>query len=161
MVGVRLVIMLLVLGLSSSLAATAKDDLIWLPLSEGTAKAKAEKKPMLVDFFYGTGCPRCEALEKEGYKSEAIIQRITAGFIPIRVDLTKQLTKEEEILGEKYNYKEECLLLFLDSEGVIMTDSEGENLRFTSAIESEMLLRYLDMAKDKQRVRPSKVNGAL
>jgi len=149
MISVRLVIMLLVLGLSS-LAAAAKDGIIWLPLSEGTAKAKAEKKPMLVDFFYGTGCPRCEALEKEGYKNETIIQRITADFIPIRIDLTKQLTKDEEELGEKYNRQEECLLVFLDSEGVIMKDSAGVNLRFTSAIATDMLILNLEMAKDKQ-----------
>jgi len=82
-----------------STGAFGSSEIHWLSLKEGTEKAIAEKKPMIVDFFYGKGCPRCEALQKGVFDDPAITIKITEEFVPIRVDLTRKLTEEEERLG--------------------------------------------------------------
>jgi thioredoxin-related protein len=123
----------------------------WVSLKEGMERAKSEKKPMIVDFFFGKGCPRCEQLEKGVYSNQAIAKKIMDDFIPIRVDLTKELTKEEEKLGEKYDYKKDCLLLFLDSGGNIVKDPSGKRLCFADNVDEEWFIKYLDMVKKQQK----------
>lgn len=139
-------LLLMMLALSS--LAIAADGVTWLTLSEGAARAKSIKKPMIIDFFYGKGCHRCDKLVQDSYNDPAIAKRIMTDFIPIRIDLSKELSKEEEALGKKYDYKEECLLLFLDSDGNILNDREGKHLSCATTIETDMLTHYLDLAND-------------
>ncbi len=142
---VSLGLMVVVLALSSFVIAA--DRVTWLTLSEGTARAKVEKKPMLVDFYYGKGCPRCEQLDIGAYADPTIAKKVMADFIPIRVDLTKELTKEEQELGEKNKYNNECLLLFLDPEGKVLKDPGGKPLSCATMLDSETLNQYLDKVK--------------
>jgi thioredoxin-related protein len=123
----------------------------WVSLKEGMAKAKTEKKPMIVDFFFGKGCPRCEQLEEGVYNNPAIAKKIMDDFIPIRVDLTKKLTAEEEKLGNQYDYKQDCLLLFLDSGGAIIKDPSGKRLCFAENVDPEWFIKYLDIVKKQQK----------
>ena len=125
------------------------DSVQWLSLNEGFAKAKLEKKPCIVDFFYGKGCPRCERLQKNVYDDPKISKKIMDDFVPIRVDLTKPLTEEEDALGKKFDYKMDCLLLFLDHNGEIITDTRGKRLCFMDSIEPDWFVSYLDMIKNK------------
>ncbi len=141
----RMMLAMAVLALSS--VAQAADGVPWLGLKAGYAKAKQEKKPLLVDYYFGKGCPRCEKLDEEEYAKPEIIKKITDDFIPVRVDLTKKLTEEEEQLGEKYDYKKDCLLLFLDSEGNILKDTEGKHLMCATMIDPEQFIQYLDKVK--------------
>ena len=143
----RVSLMLVMAVLAFSTFVVAADGVTWLTLSEGKERAKVEKKPMLVDFFYGKGCPRCEELEMEGYENPAIAKKIMDDFIPIRVDLAKKLNKDEKELGEKYAYNKECLLLFLDPEANIIKDSGGKRLSCATMIDSDMLVQYLDTVK--------------
>lgn len=119
----------------------------WLSLEEGMAKARAEKKPMIVDFFFGKGCPRCEVLQKEVYDNPAIARKIMDDFIPIRIDLTRKLNAEEERLGNQYDYKNDCLLLFLDYNGVVIKDPSGKKFCFADNIDPEWFVKYLEMVK--------------
>ncbi len=128
-------------------AALAGDGLKWFPLREGMARAKSENKPMIVDFFYGKGCPRCEFLQKNVYEDPAIAKKIMEDFVPIRIDLNKKLTAEEEALGKKYDYKNDCLLLFLDPSGDIIKDPSGKKLCFIDKIDPEEFIKYLDAHK--------------
>jgi len=127
----------------------ASDGLQWLSLKEGSAKAKSEKKPSIVDFFYGKGCPRCEKLQKNVYDDPIISKKIMDDFVPIRIDLTKPLTEEEEALGKKFDYKMDCLLLFLDHNGEVITDTQGKRLCFIDNLDPEWFVSYLDMIKKK------------
>ena len=92
----------------------------WLPLKEGMERARVEKKPMLVDFAVAKGCPRCDFLQKNVYSKDEIVRKINSDFVSILIDLSKKLTPEEKALGEKYDYKSDCLLLFLDYEGNVI-----------------------------------------
>ena len=121
----------------------------WLSLKEGFAKAKLENKPSIVDFYYGKGCPRCEKLQKFVYDDPMIAKKINDDFVPIRIDLTKPLTAEEDALGKKYDYKMDCLLLFLDHNGDLITDNKGKRLCFVDNVEPGLFVSYLDEIKKK------------
>ncbi|MGD1074893.1 MAG: thioredoxin family protein, partial [Thermodesulfovibrionales bacterium] len=136
--------------LTLSSLAVASDGVKWLSLKEGMEKAKIEKKPMIVDFFFGKGCPRCEKLQANVYENPSIARKIMDDFVPIMVDLTKKkLTKEEEALGNKYDFKNDCLLLFLDPEGNIVKDPGGKRLCFVDYVEPNVFIQYLDMVKGR------------
>ena len=90
----RSVFVLLVLGLFVASSASAGDLVSWYTLKDGMAKATSEKKPVVLDFFYGKGCPRCEFLEKEVYSNPTIAKKIMEDFVPIRIDLKKKLSPE-------------------------------------------------------------------
>ena len=139
----------MVLLLAFSMPAAAADAVKWFSLKEGTAKAKAEKKPLVVDFFFGEGCPRCVFLEKEVYSNTAIAKKLNDDFVPIRIDLTKDLTRDEEDLGNRFSYKKDCMLLFLDPEGNIVKDTKGKDLCFIDKVDPEWFIGYLDQVKTK------------
>ncbi len=119
----------------------------WYTLTEGQAKSKTEGKPVILDFFYGKGCPRCEFLEKEVYSNPKIAKKIMDDFIPIRIDLSKKLSPEEQSLGEKYAFKNDCLLVFLDLKGEIMKGTGGKKLCFVDKVEPDEFIKYLDTVK--------------
>jgi thioredoxin-related protein len=135
----------------SASAFAVGGDVKWNSLKEGMAKAKAEKKPLIVDFFYGKGCPRCELLEKNVYSNPQIAKKINDEFIPVFVDLTKPLSEEEEDLGQKYDYKKDCLMLFLDSDMTVLKDPSGKRMCFADNIEAEVFNSYLDMIKAQMK----------
>lgn len=130
-----------------SSAAAAADRITWYTLHDGTIRAKAEKKTMIVDFFYNMDCPRCAKLQKEVYENPAIAKKIMDEFIPIRVDLTKKLTRDEQQLGEKYDYKNDCLLIFLDYDNNLIKDQTGKKLCFIDKVNPDEFIQYLDHIK--------------
>lgn len=121
----------------------------WVTLKEGTEQAKIEKKPMLVDFFFNEECPRCARLVKNVYSNAMLVEKINRDFVPIKIDLTKKLSPEEDALGKAYDYKNDCLLLFLDSNGNIVKDPGGKKLCFIDDIDPEIFGNYLDMVREK------------
>ena len=123
----------------------------WNSLNDGTARAKAEKKPIIVDFFFGKGCPRCEKLEKYIYSDPKIAKKINDDFVPIFVDLTKPLSKEEDELGKKYDYKNDCLMLFLDYDMNILKDPSGKKMCFVDHVEPDIFINYLDTMKGQMK----------
>jgi len=129
------------------LSISASAEVRWYSLNEGTDKAKIEKKPMIVDFFFGKGCPRCEKLQKNVYDNAAISKKIMDDFIPIRVDLSKKLTLEEKTFGDKFEFKEDCLLLFLDYNGNVINGPGGQRLCFIDNVEPASFIEYLEFIK--------------
>ncbi len=129
-------------------AVPAMAEIKWMTLDEGRSRAATEHKPMIVDFFYGKGCSRCENLEKKVYQNSDIAKRISDDFIPVRVDLTKKLSEEETALGNQYNFKNDCLLIFLDDKGNIIKGPGEKNLCFAREIEPEQFNQYLDMIEE-------------
>ena len=106
--------------------------------------ALIEKKPALVDFAVPMDCDRCEFLQENVYSREEIVAKINAEFIPILIDLSGKLTAEEMALGEKYDFQNDCLMLFLNHEGEVIKDPEGSEMCFAEKIEPEVFIEYLD-----------------
>jgi thioredoxin-related protein len=134
-------------------AVSFAEEVQWYTLKEGTEKAITEKKPSIVDFWYGVECPRCVRLQDDIYKNPEIAKKIMEDFIPIRIDLSKPLSPEEEALGEKFDYKNECLLIFLDHQGEVLSDSQGKRLCFIDTIDPDWFVSYLNMVKNSYKRR--------
>lgn len=143
----RSVLLFLVFGVLSLSCVSASDLVKWSSLQDGMERAKAEKKPVVLDFFYGKGCPRCEFLEKEVYSNPTIAKKINEDFVPIRIDLMKKLSPEERSLGEKYKFKNDCLLIFLDVKGDLVHAPGGKSLCFIDKVDPDEFIKYLDMTK--------------
>ena len=144
----KIVVMFAALICLLIVAMPAIAEIHWYPPAEGMRKAEGEHKPVIIDFFYGKGCPRCEFLQKQVYDNPAIAKKISDNFIPVRVDLTKKLTAEETALGNQYDFKNDCLLLFLDHKGKIIKGPAGKKLCFADSIEPEQFMQYLDMVRE-------------
>jgi thiol:disulfide interchange protein DsbD len=71
-------------------------------IDEGLARAKREKKPVMVDFM-AVWCPPCHAMEDTTFASPDVIRRASA-FIPVRIDIDRQRAVAEryEALARKY-----------------------------------------------------------
>lgn len=144
---------LAILLLVPSLAYAQMDygkNINWHTLKEGMEIAKREKKPIIVDFAVDPKmCPRCKFLEKNVYNSSEIVAKINDDFVPILIDLNKPLTPLEKELGEKYDFKNDCMLLFLDYEGNIIKDPLGRTMCFINKVEPEVFIDYLEYVKEK------------
>jgi thioredoxin-related protein len=141
------VFLFFVVAVLFSSCVSASDLVKWRSLKDGMEMAKAEKKPVVLDFFYGKGCPRCEFLEREVYGNPMIAKKLNEDFVPIRIDLLKKLSPEERSLGEKYNFKNDCLLIFLDASGDLVKEPGGKSLCFIDKVDPEEFVKYLDMTK--------------
>ena len=128
---ILLILLPLLFGTSVMLLGKPNDDkrIMWLKLADGLKKAKESKTSLVVDFYTGGACQRYKNLERDTYTDEEIIKQVNEKFIPIRINLDK-LTKEEENLGKKFKFDNDCLLLFLSYDGKLLADSTGGQLRF-------------------------------
>lgn len=128
------------------------DRVNWHDLESGRAMARSSKKPMIVDFAVPSGCDRCDFLQNNVYNRDEIVAKINRDFIPIWVNLdasSHTLTPDEEKLGQKFDYRKDCLLLFLDHEERLIEDPEGKQFCFAEEIEPEVFMEYLDYVRTK------------
>ncbi len=123
----------------------------WLTLKEGLETASNEGKPIVVDFAVTKGCPRCEFLVRNVYNNDLIVEKLNTDFIPVWIDLSGNLTPAEKALGEKYDYRNDCLLLFLDPDGNIIQDPEGRNMCFMDRVDPQVFIDYLYYVLKKYR----------
>lgn len=134
---------------ASGVHAYAKD-VNWHSLAEGRELARSQRKPMVVDFAVPAGCDRCEFLQDNVYSQKEIVDKLNADFIPIWVNLDQSahaLTEEERALGRKFEFNNDCLLLFLDHEEKVIQDPEGKQFCFAEEVEPEVFNSYLDYVR--------------
>lgn len=84
------------------------------------------------------------------YSKDEIVKKINRDFIPILIDLSKTLTAEEETLGEKYDYQDDCLLLFLDHHSEVMPHKDGRDMCYAEKIEPQAFIEHLDYVLGSQ-----------
>lgn len=123
------------------------------PLAEGKALALEQKKPLIVDFYAPEGCSRCDRLATHVYSKPEIARRLRDEFVVVRIDLTRNLTSEEIELGRRYEYKYDCLLVFLDGKGEVIEDLSGKRMCFADFIAPEWFLGHLDRAQEVNAAR--------
>ena len=118
----------------------------WRTLNQGKTEAVKRNMPVLVDFYYPKDCPRCVALERDVYGNEHLAEKINQHFIPVRVYLNKELTREERKLMAELKSGGECILAFLDSKGRIIKDSKGNSVCTMAMIPPEKYNWFMDQA---------------
>ncbi len=90
------------------------------------AKAKKEKKYLLVDFTGSDWCGWCirlrnEVFDKESFKTEAPKQFILVELdFPRQKELSEDLKKQNDELGEKYKVQGYPTVLMIDAEGEVI-----------------------------------------
>ena len=62
---------------------------VWVPLERASAEADQKRKPILYDFT-ADWCPPCRTLEREGWGNKEIASIVNRGFVPVRVDASKE-----------------------------------------------------------------------
>ncbi|MDA8092057.1 MAG: DUF255 domain-containing protein [Nitrospiraceae bacterium] len=126
----------------------------WYKLAQGEKMAARQKKPLVVDFATGAGCPRCEKMGREAYKDPEVISKLNRDFIPVKVDLSRPITDEERNLGNRFDYRNDCLLLFLDYKGNPIADPIEGKLCFIDVVNAKDFIKYLDLAlKNAQKTK--------
>lgn len=94
----------------------------WYSYTEGIKKAKAEKKPILVD-FYTDWCTYCKKMDAETYSHEKVYNYLNQKFVPIKVNAEsqnkvkfdgKEMTEQELAMGFQVNSYP--TLFFMESE---------------------------------------------
>jgi thioredoxin-related protein len=66
-------------------AALSPGELHWLSYGDGVARAAAENKPMLID-FWTDWCHWCKVMDKDTYSNEEVRRRLTQHFVTVKVD---------------------------------------------------------------------------
>jgi len=100
-------------------------------LSKAQAKAKQEKKLVLMDFNGSDWCPPCKALRKNVLSSEAFLEYAKKNLVPVDVDFPRHtsqaedLKKANEALSEKFSVRAFPTIVVLDSDGKQLKKTEG------------------------------------
>jgi len=123
----------------------------WRTLENGSREAREKGMPVLIDFFYGATCMRCEYFERTLYTDPEIAAAVNKNFIPVRVHLSRARTEAEGALLMKLSPTQECVLAFLDKNGEIVTDEKGQPISSMEMLNKEQLLSYMTKALERLR----------
>jgi protein disulfide-isomerase len=109
---------------SCALLQAGAEESQWLTdLPKAQAKAKEEKKLVLMDFTGSDWCPWCIKLSKEVFSQAEFAQYAKKNLVLVEVDFPRkkqqsaELKKANQALEEKYNIKGYPTIIVLDSEG--------------------------------------------
>ncbi len=110
--------------LASCALQAGAQDLPWLTdLPKAQAKAKEEKKLVLMDFTGSDWCPWCIKLTKEVFSQPEFADYAKKNLVLVEVDFPRkkqqsaELKKANQALEEKYKIKGYPTIVVLDSEG--------------------------------------------
>lgn len=123
----------------------------WRTLKNGSREAREKGMPVLIDFFYGATCMRCEYFEHTLYTDPEIAAAVNKNFIPVRVHLSRARTEAEGALLMKLSPTQECVLAFLDKNGEIITDEKDQPISSMEMLNKEQLLAYMTKALERLR----------
>ncbi|MFL5318195.1 MAG: protein-disulfide reductase DsbD family protein [Myxococcaceae bacterium] len=104
-------------------------------LDQSLLKAKAEKRPVMID-FYADWCAACKELDRDVYVEPAVVQEADR-FLNIKVDGTNE---EDDLVAlyEKFGVKGLPTVAFVDSSGEILRDP-----RVTGYLEPKLFVSEL------------------
>ena len=117
----------LLLGTFSHAESPLEDHAAWMTDFEAAkAKAKAEGKPMLVDFTGSDWCGWCIRLDKEVFSKPAFKDYAAENLILVEIDFPRrkeqsaELKAQNEALAEKYGIRGFPTILIMDAEGEVI-----------------------------------------
>lgn len=117
----------------------------WQPYSDGLlAQAKAEGRPVIIDFS-AAWCTPCRELDEKTFHDSAIVQKAAREVVMIKVDVTRGGDTLHERLLADYAVKGVPTVVFLDGQGL-----ERHDLRLVDYLPPEDFLKRMDQLKKKQ-----------
>jgi len=146
LVTAQMMLVVLLNGLLAGKAGAITEMVQWRTLKEGKIEARSRNMPVLVDFFVKENCPRCIALGREVYVNKYITNKINQKFVPVRVDLDRQLTRQEQALIDELKTGCECVLAFLNADGTIIRDRKGVPISSMEMIPPDKYNWFMDQA---------------
>lgn len=104
-------------------SATQSDQIVWMTdFEQAKALAKAESKPLFVDFSGSDWCPHCKNLDKEILKTAEFEQALGQKMIFVVIDfpryreLDPKVKKQNEELAKAYQVRGFPTVLIFDSD---------------------------------------------
>lgn len=102
------------------------EEMKWYSYQEGMAKAKAENRYALVD-FYTNWCGWCKRMDKTTYTDSTVIRLVKEGFVPIKVNAESQTS--HEVNGRTQTEREIAMSLGIKSyPTTFLFNSDGTTL---------------------------------
>jgi len=116
-------------------AAHAAAGFAWMHAEpEALARARAERRPVIVD-FWAEWCTACKELDKLAW-ADPRVQREAARFVKVKVDGT-ETTDEVAAIQERYEVQGMPTVVFIDSDGKQVKE------RVMGAVQAEEMLERL------------------
>ncbi len=106
------------------------------------AKAKAENKPLVIDFT-AEWCAACQELEHITYQDPRVIERAES-FVPVMLDCTDGKDETVKALQDKYEVLGLPTVVFVLPDGTTMDD-----LKVTGFVDADDFLGRMDEALDR------------
>jgi len=110
---------LAVLAASVALASAGLDG--WMEnLDKALEKAKAENKPVLVEFTGSDWCPPCKMMRKNVFSKKAFVTAASKKWILVEIDMPKKnpaLAKKNQPLAKKFKIEGVPTVILLDKNG--------------------------------------------
>ncbi|NWK56404.1 DUF953 domain-containing protein [Verrucomicrobiaceae bacterium N1E253] len=134
------------IAISASAVAGGKD---WMTnVDDALAKAKTDKKPVMVEFTGSDWCPPCIMMDKKVFSKKSFVSKASEKFILVKIDIPradKELSKKNQKVLKKYKVQGVPTVVLFDEEG-------KEFNRFTASQYPDVskFLAHLDQALEKK-----------
>ena len=111
-------------------------------------EAKTINKPVIIDFF-ADWCRPCRELEDITFHDRDVVKQAEAGFVMIKVDLTRKGNSDQTQLLSQYNVKGVPTVIFIDGHGI-----ERSDLRLVDFLPPDQFLNHMVAV-----MNPTAING--
>ncbi len=118
---------------------TDQKSLDWQYYSDEVYESALSSNNKIIIDFYADWCIPCKELDALTFSNEEVIRK-TQNFISIKVDMTKTMSDETEIIRNKFNIRGMPTVLIINSKG-------EEVERITGFVNAEEFLKIIESVK--------------
>jgi thiol:disulfide interchange protein DsbD len=130
---------LLILGAAYLLWPTDQKSLDWQYYTDEVYESALSSNNKIIIDFYADWCIPCKELDALTFSNDEVIKR-TQNFISIKVDMTKTMSDQTELIRNKFSIRGMPTVLIINSKG-------EEVERITGFVNAEEFLKIIDGVK--------------